>query len=94
MSDRVRAAVLGNTGMLIEFRVSSSDAAMLAPDFHPLPAHELADQSPYRTWIRRIDAGPRPIFLEPPPFPPRNRKPIVIAQSRRNFGRSILKGDA
>jgi hypothetical protein len=38
--------------VLIVFRVSSSDAAILAPEFHPLPAHELADQSPY-SWSRR-----------------------------------------
>jgi hypothetical protein len=63
MSDIVLAAVLGNAGTLIVFRVSSNDAAILAPKFHPLPAHELADQSPFRAWVRRSDAGHRPIFL-------------------------------
>jgi hypothetical protein len=40
----VRAAVLGNAGTLIAFRVSSNDAELLAPEFHPLPAPELMDQ--------------------------------------------------
>lgn len=49
-----------------------------APEFCPLPAHELADQSPFRAWIRRSDTGHQPIFLEPPLYPPRNRKNKVI----------------
>lgn len=44
----VRAAVLGNAGALVVFRVGASDAELLAPEFHPLPASKLADQAPYR----------------------------------------------
>lgn len=47
----VRAAVLGNAGTLMVFRVSSNDAEILAPEFHPLPAHELSDQWPFRAWL-------------------------------------------
>ncbi len=83
----VRAAVLGNAGTLIAFRVSSNDALLLAPEFHPLPASELADQSPYTAWMRRMDAGRRTIYLEPPLYRPRNRRQHVVAQSRRNFAR-------
>ena len=83
----VRAAVLGNAGTLVVFRVSSNDAELLAPEFHPLPAHELAEQSPFRAWLRRGDVGHRAIYLEPPRYPSRNRRKQVIAQSRRNFGR-------
>ncbi len=35
VSPSVRAAVLGNAGTLIAFRVSSNDAELLAPEFHP-----------------------------------------------------------
>lgn len=84
----VRAAVLGNAGTLIVFRVSSNDADILAPEFHPLPAHELSDQWPFRAWLRRLNSDQRPIDLEPPLFTSRSRKQKVIAQSRRNFGRS------
>jgi hypothetical protein len=87
MHPAVRAAVLGNAGTLMVFRVSSNDAALLAPEFHPLPAPELSDQSPFRAWLRRDDTSHRPIFLEPPLYPPRNRRHQLIAQSRRNFGR-------
>ena len=53
VSPSVRAAVLGNAGTLIAFRVSSNDAELLAPEFHPLPAPELADLSPFTAWLRR-----------------------------------------
>jgi len=83
----VRAAVLGNAGTLVVFRVSANDAELLAPEFHPLPAPELASQSPYRAWLHRSNLDQRPIEIEPPLFPSRNRKQKVINQSRRNFGR-------
>jgi tRNA isopentenyl-2-thiomethyl-A-37 hydroxylase MiaE len=84
----VRAAVLGNAGTLMVFRVSASDAELLAPEFHPLPAPELADQPPFQAWLRRTDTGHRTIFLDPPRYQPRNRRAQIITQSRRNFGRS------
>jgi hypothetical protein len=88
LSDSVRAAVLGNAGTLLVFRVSAGDAELLAPELHPLPAHELLDQSPYRAWLRRGDGDQRAIFVSPRLFGSRNRRECVIAQSRRNFGRS------
>jgi hypothetical protein len=85
---QVRAAVLGNAGTLLVFRVSAADAELLAPEFHPLPAPELAGQAPFTAWLRRADANHRAIFLHPPLYASRKRRKQVIAQSRRNFGRS------
>jgi hypothetical protein len=84
----VRAAVLGNAGTLMVFRVSAADAELLAPEFHPLPAHELLDQSPHRAWLRRGDSDRRPVFVSPRLFGSRHRRNRVIAQSRRNFARA------
>jgi energy-coupling factor transporter ATP-binding protein EcfA2 len=36
LSDEVRAAVIGNNGAIVAYRVSSDDAKILAPEFHPL----------------------------------------------------------
>jgi len=88
LSDSVRAAVLGNAGTLMVFRVSAADAELLAPELHPLPAHELVDQSPHRAWLRRGDSGHRAVFVSPRLFGSRHRRDTVIAQSRRNFGRA------
>jgi hypothetical protein len=87
-SPLVRAAVLGNAGTFMVFRVSAADAEELAPEFHPLPAPELADQPPFRAWLRRIDTEHRVAFIEPPLFQPRNRRARIIAQSRRSFARA------
>ena len=87
LSDSVRAAVLGNAGTLMVFRVSAGDAGLLAPEFHPLPAHELVDQSPHRAWLRRGDGDQRAVFVSPRLFGSRKRRASVIAQSQRNFGR-------
>ena len=87
ISDTVRAAVLGNAGTLMVFRISAADAELLAPEFHPLPAHELVDQSPHRAWLRRSNSDQRAVYVSPHQFGSRNRRDRVVAQSRRNFGR-------
>jgi len=89
LSDAVRTAVLGNAGTLMAFRVSAADAELLAPEFHPLPAHELADQSPYRAWLRRSDSGHRAVVVSPPQGGAKGRRAIVAKQSQRNFGSRI-----
>lgn len=85
--DHVRAAVLGNVGTLMVFRISAEDADVLAPEFDPLPAPALAGQPPFQAWLRRGDMDHHAIFLHPPIYPPRNRRKHVVRQSRRNFAR-------
>jgi hypothetical protein len=87
LSDRVRAAVLGNAGTLIVFRVSAADAQLLAPEFHPLPAPELADQAPFWAWMKRSNEGHHAMRIEPRLFESRNARRRVVATSRRKFGR-------
>ena len=82
----VRAAVLGNAGVLMVFRVSGSDADLLAPEFDPLPAAELVDQPPHQAWLRR-GIGHDHIELMPRLYESRRRLDVVRRQSRRNFGR-------
>ena len=76
-----------NVGTLIVFRVSAADAVLIAPEFHPLPAHELLNQSPYRARLRRGDSGHGAIYLSPPLFGSRNRKDRIIEQSRKRYRR-------
>ncbi len=88
LSPRLFSAVMGNVGTLMVFRVSAKDADLLAPEFHPLPAHELIDQSPFCAWLRRIDADHCLIAVEPPRYESRQARARVLATSRRKFGRS------
>jgi hypothetical protein len=88
VTSSIRAAVLGNAGTLMVFRVSATDAHLLAPEFFPLPAPELADQAPFTAWLKRGDLGHRAIHISPSQFPSRGRRNFVVAQSRRNFARA------
>ncbi len=85
----VRAAVIGNAGSLMVFRVGSTDAELLAPEFHPLPPSELADQAPFTAWLKRGRGGYVTIAASPPLHESRGRHHIVQAQNRRNFGRAL-----
>lgn len=87
LTDEVRAAVLGNAGTLMAFRASAADAKLLAPEFHPMPEHELADQAPYRARLRRSDGDHRAVFVSPRLHGAAGRREAVVQQSRRNFGR-------
>jgi hypothetical protein len=82
----VRAAVLGNAGALLVFRVSGYDAELLASEFDPLPPSELVDQAPYTAWLRR-GIGHEHVDLLPRLYAPRGRLDLIRSQSRRNFGR-------
>jgi hypothetical protein len=53
----VRAAVIGNAGSLVVFRVGSRDAELLAPEFRPMDAGALADQEPYTAWSGAVSAA-------------------------------------
>lgn len=87
LSPRVRSAIFGNVGSLVVYRVSGADAEILAPEFHPLPANALADNSPYVAYMRRPAYGHHLVYAEPPIDLPRGRLATVIEQSRRRFGR-------
>jgi len=82
----VRAAVLGNAGALLVFRVSGHDALLLASEFDPLPPSALVDQAPFAAWLRR-GIGHEHVDLLPRLYEPRNRLELIRRQSRRNFGR-------
>lgn len=86
LDQSVRAAVLGNVGALLVFRVSGFDAMLLAPEFDPLPQSELVDQPPYTAWLRR-GIGHKHVELLPRLYDPRGRLGLIRRQSRRNFGR-------
>jgi hypothetical protein len=85
--ETVRASVLGNAGSLIVFCVAAADAELLAPEFHPLPPSELTEQLPFTAWIRRGNLHHAKVSATPRLFPAGGRREIVVAQSRRNFGR-------
>jgi hypothetical protein len=86
LTPSVRAAVLGNAGTLLVFRVSGADAEFLAPEFSPMPATELVDRLPFEAWLRQ-GVGHEHIELLPRLYESGGRLRVIRTQSRRNFGR-------
>ena len=86
LSNAVRAAVIGNAGTLVVFRVGSRDAELLAPEFRPMDPAGLADQEPFTAWLRR-GIGRDRIFAEPKLYEPRDTATFIREQSRQRFGR-------
>ncbi len=82
----VRSAVIGNAGSLVVFRVGSSDAELLAPEFRPMDGGALADQEPFTAWLRRGTGRDR-IFAEPQLYQPLGTVEAIKRQSRQRFGR-------
>ncbi len=87
-TDTVRAAIFGNVGSLIAFRVGTQDAQLLAHEFHPMEPGALTDQQPFTAWLRRSDAGRDRIFAEPKSYFPIESAETIRVQGRQRFGRS------
>jgi hypothetical protein len=86
LSPAVQAAVLGNAGTLVVFRVGSRDSELLAPEFRPMEPGALADQEPFTAWLRR-GIGRDRIFAEPKLYEPFGTAELIREQSRQRFGR-------
>ena len=85
LSHAVRAAVIGNAGTLVVFRVGSRDAELLAPEFRPMDPSGLADQEPFTAWLRR-GIGRDRIKAEDKLYEPLGTAELIRAQSRQRFG--------
>jgi hypothetical protein len=90
MPPTVRAALLGNAGTLISFRVGVEDAARIAPqfnrlhqDFSPAALQELGRG---QAFMREAGDDTHPVEMAPPPERT-GRGPVVRAQSQRHFSR-------
>lgn len=87
LSQAVRAAVIGNAGTLVVFRVGSRDADLLAPEFRPMDPAGLADQEPFTAWLRR-GIGRDRIKAEDKLYQSLGTAKLIREQSRQRFGRS------
>jgi hypothetical protein len=99
----VRAAVVGNAGTLIAFRVGSRDAELLAHEFHvgtldtglrlapenrPVIPGDLVSQEPFTAWMRR-GVERHQIFLADKLYEPLGTAAAIQVQSRQRFGRPL-----
>lgn len=93
MSDEVRAAVFGNVGTMISFRVGAYDAEVLEKEFAPaFTAEDLVNLGFTQVYLKLMIKGiGSPPFsaqtLDRPKLPPHHYAQEVIEASRKQFAR-------
>jgi hypothetical protein len=92
LDDEMRAAILGNVGTLISFRVGAEDAKYLAREFYPvfteadlvnLPNHHIY----LKLMIDGVSSHPFSAFTLPPFKEEASFKKEIIEQSRKRYAR-------
>lgn len=94
MSDEVRAAVFGNVGTMVSYRVGAIDAEYLEKEFAPaFTAEDLVNIGAFKMYLKLMIDGmasaPFSASGLPPITPPQvSYRDVVIARSRAQFSRS------
>lgn len=100
MPETVRAAVFGNVGTMITFRVGATDAEVFEREFgYQFSASEFVALDRYQIYLTLMidEAGSAPFSartLPPLPMPAVSLREEVIAHSRANFARPRAKVEA
>jgi len=98
LSHEVRAAIVGNAGTLVAFRLSADDAELIAPEFAPeITAQELVRLGRHRIAMRLLRNGEplAPMVCRTlPPISSEGRSPAMLERiSRERYGRPISTVD-
>lgn len=94
MEEEVRAAVFGNVGTMIVFRVGAYDAEVLEKEFAPqFTAEDIVNLGIFQIYLKLmidgISSSPFSATTLPPiPLPEKSNAPAVIEESRRQFASS------
>lgn len=97
MEDEVKAAVFGNIGTMITFRVGATDAEVFEKEFAPyFVLDDLVNLSAYQVYMRlMIDgAGSKPFSartLEPMPQPAHSFQKEIVTHSRLTYGKPVTE---
>jgi energy-coupling factor transporter ATP-binding protein EcfA2 len=100
MTDEVKAAVFGNVGTMIVFRVGATDAEIFEKEFAPyFILDDIVNLSAYQIYLRlMIDGqGSKPFSahtLDPIQKPPHSFADAVIARSRSAYGKPMREVEA
>lgn len=99
MTDEVKAAVFGNVGSMVVFRVGATDAELFEKEFAPyFILDDIVNLSAYQIYLRlMIDGvGSKPFSaktLDPIAQPAKSFAPSVIARSRKYYGRAVHEAE-
>ena len=93
MSEEVRAAVFGNVGTMVTFRVGAFDAEVLEKEFAPqFTAEDLVNLGIFQTYMKLMIDGVSSSPFSAVTLPPIAKAPMtykeeILKSSRRNFAR-------
>jgi hypothetical protein len=91
LPDDIRAALFGNVGTLISFRLGADDAAYLAREFAPVSTNDLMELPRGRIFLKLQKDGattfPFPATTLAPPPAAGSRRAQIIDHSRRFYAR-------
>lgn len=97
MEEEVRAAVFGNVGTMVTFRVGAYDAEVLEKEFAPqFTAEDLVNLGIYQVYLKLMIDGVGSAPFSATTLPPLERpvtslRDQVVEASRKNFGASRAK---
>ena len=92
IDEKVRAAIFGNVGSIISFRVGAEDAEYLAREFHPFKETDFTNLPNYHIYLRLMING-----VTSQPFSATtlaleaavvSHSPDIMNESRRQYGKS------
>ena len=93
MSEEVRAAVFGNVGTMVSFRVGAFDAEVLEKEFAPqFTAEDMVNLGLYQFYLKlmidSVSSAPFSATTIPPyPMPEISYRDVIISRSRAAFAR-------
>jgi hypothetical protein len=100
LNDKIRAAIFGNVGTLISFRIGAVDAEILEKEFDPVfNKEDLINLPKYSMYLKLMIDGAtsRPFSAETVPIPNyvKSHKGEVITSSRQFYGnqRQLIEED-
>lgn len=96
LDDKLRAAIFGNVGTLISFRVGAGDANYLAREFSPVFCEsDLVNLHNYNIYLKLMIDGktsqPFSAITLPPYEKKKSYKEAIIKNSRKNYSRKRTK---
>ncbi len=98
LDERIRAAVFGNVGTIISFRVGANDAEQLAREFYPVFSQDDLINLPHHGMYLKLmvdgtTSAPFSAFSLPKKENVKSFKDAVIAHSQKIYGRSTVIAD-
>lgn len=94
ISENVRAAILGNVGTIISFRVGSADAEILAEEFYPVfKKEDFVKLGRYSIYLRLMIDGVMSEAFSAVTLPPvgqiEGHREKIVRVSRERYGEAV-----